>query len=90
MTTRTHYHVIESTPGYLPDDDSPFATYSRAEANGAAVELARQLREEGYRVYGSAKSGRYDAECSDHIYDLGRVIEIIPCAESDCAPEDES
>jgi hypothetical protein len=86
---RQHYHVIENTPGYLPEDDEPFATYSRKQANAVALDLARDLRANGYRVSGSAKSGGYYGTTNEKMYDLGRVIEVIPCTESDCAPNAE-
>lgn len=81
-----HYHVVENTPGYLPDSD-PSTHTSRLNAERDAAELARQLREDGYHTRGSARSGQIYAERDAR--DLGRVIEVIPCAESDCAEVDE-
>lgn len=78
---RQHYHVIENTPGYLPDSE-PATFTNRREANRYAAGLAAELREDGYHVYGSAESGLYSAERSAS--DLGRAIEVTPCTESDC------
>lgn len=74
------YHVVENTPGYLPDT-VPTCFKSRRAAESAAADLAREFREDGYRTYGSARIGLIHAERDEH--DLGRVIEIIEC-EEDC------
>ena len=43
-----HYHVIENTPGYLPDTDQPpFAYTSRRAAESYAKDLADEYREHG-------------------------------------------
>lgn len=78
MIQRSHYHVVEHTPGYMPDTEA--ATYAnRRDALAYAVSLARELREQGYRVSGSG--GNYYAERSRS--DLGRCIETVTCVE-DC------
>jgi len=83
--TRQHYHVVENTPGDLPEDDSPAVCTSRRHAEQCAAELGRQLRDEGYRrISGSASEGLAYYETSDKMYDLGRVIEILECRDADC------
>jgi len=87
--TRQHYHVVENTPGYMPEDDSPAICTSRREAEQRAAELGRQLRDEGYRrISGSASGGLAYYETSDKMYDLGRVVEIIPCRDTACEVRD--
>ena len=56
-----HYHVIENTPGYLPDDtEPPFAFTSRRVAEQSANEQANRYREEGEERPGRwTKSGRW-------------------------------
>lgn len=76
-----HYHVIENTPGYLPDSE-PACFRTKASAEAYARELAEELRGEGYHVSGSAKGGGYYAERSRD--DLGRVIEIVALDEPPC------
>lgn len=73
------WHVVENTPGYLPDSE-PMCFKSRRAAKSAAAGLARELREDGYRTYGSAKIGIIQAERDEH--DLGRVIEILECEDA--------
>ncbi|AEJ40878.1 hypothetical protein TPY_2718 [Sulfobacillus acidophilus TPY] len=81
-----HYHVIESTPGYLPDTEPACFTTLR-DAQRYAAELARELRDQGYRVSGTAETG-YVAEDPDKMADLGRVIEVIPMDGSPCEDAD--
>lgn len=61
--------VIENTPGYMPDSE-PAAFTNRKEAASYAYSLAKDLRDQGYKVIGS--DGFYDATL--HANDLGRVI----------------
>ena len=82
--SKPHYHVVENTPGYLPESD-PYTTTSRRDAERYAAQLAAELREEGYRVRGAR--GDYYAERDAD--DLGRVVEVMPCLD-DCAAEEES
>ena len=77
---RRKYHVVESTPGYLPEDPATCFS-SRRGAEGYAAELARELRDEGYHTSGSARRWSIWAERDEG--DLGRVIEITDC-EEDC------
>ena len=77
---RRHYHVIENTPGYMPDTEGSTHT-NRREAESYAASLARELREDGYKIDGSARRGYLYAERDN--WDLGRVIEINDCLE-DC------
>ena len=79
---KRHYHVIENTPGYLPDSD-PYITTRRADAERVASSLARELREDGYKTWGSARSWSIHAERDSS--DLGRVIEIVECTDDLCA-----
>ena len=68
--------VVENTPGYMPESD-PAEFASVADARAYARDLAETARDEGYRVTGSASSGRYDIADPGTTHDLGRVIEII-------------
>jgi hypothetical protein len=82
MTTEAQqFIVIESTPGYMPEDDEPaiFAEYADAVAH--ANELADELEEQGYATDRSwASGGNYyaiKAERSDTVApDLGRFIAV--------------
>lgn len=75
-----HYHVLCGLRGcYMPDDNSVYAT--RKDAERSAVWLAKNAREEGERVTGSAKSGYYTV--GEH-----NCIEITEC-DSDCNVEAE-
>lgn len=86
--TRQHYHVVENTPGYLPEDENPLVTTNRRAAEAYAAILGRELREQGYhRTGGSAREGLMYFELNAD--DLGRVIEIMPCTEADCIVEGE-
>jgi len=49
-----HYHVIENTPGYLPEDMDSFAYTSLRDAEQTAKEQA-----DSYREYGEEIPGRY-------------------------------
>jgi hypothetical protein len=81
--TMRHYHVIENTPGYLPDaDPATFGTF--AEARLYATILAGELRDDGY-VVADEGGGCYYAERT--VNDLGRVIETTACHESECDEE---
>ena len=81
MSPKAHYHVIENTPGYLPESE-PATFTNKREAGQYAYSLARELREAGYSVSGNQSDGYYGEM---HSNDLGRVIEITECQESDCA-----
>lgn len=76
-----HYHVIENTPGYMPDADPAMFTTKR-DAQAYAASLARELREDGYHCWGSASSG--SISCERNSDDLGRVIEINACDDAAC------
>ena len=79
---RTHYHVIENTPGYLPESE-PYVCRKAGDARAYLADLAYSLREDGYkRQSGSLRAGYLEfAQGSD---DLGRVIEMIPCDDAAC------
>ncbi len=83
-----HYHVVENTPGYMPESD-PAVFGSKRAAESYAAELARELREDGYHTSGSAQDGQIYAERDAD--DLGRVIEVSKCFEGreDCQPEED-
>lgn len=68
------YVVVENTPGYLPDEE-PAEFTNRREAGQYALSLARELKEQGYRVTGNMRDGYYAERDAD---DLGRIIEILP------------
>lgn len=79
-----HYHVVENTPGCMPDND-PACFRSRKAAERYAASLAEELRESGCRVSGSARNGGYYGELACD--DLGRVIEVVeidgpPCQDT--------
>lgn len=71
---KARWTVIESTPGYLPESDPALFTNKR-DAERYAAELARELRELGYAVTGSARFGVYWAEHEDL---PRRMIEVLP------------
>lgn len=71
---RYRYVVVENTPGYMPDSE-PVEFTNRREAGQYALSLARELREQGYRVTGNTRDGYYAERDAD---DLGRIIKILP------------
>lgn len=81
---RRHYHVLCGMPGYMPDDN--MAHTSRRAAEAEAAELARQCRDDGLRVTGSARDG-YDVSDPASLAYSG-YIEITDCYEDDCYNED--
>jgi hypothetical protein len=80
-----HWHVIENTPGYLPDSD-PATFSSFEEATSYAAELAEQLRDDDYQVDDEG-DGNYYAERDAR--DLGRVIETTECDGPECLNEED-
>lgn len=77
------YVVIESTPGYMPEDCDPFVTDDYSAAVAYANELADELEEQGYECDRSwASSNNYYAiKCelpreATVAPDLGRFIAI--------------
>ena len=76
-----HYHVLENTPGYMPESE-PSCHTSLHDAREAALELKRQLRENGYHVSGSLRDGYFYAARNHD--DLGRVIEIVEMEGEPC------
>ena len=84
--SRTHYHVGQNTPGYLPESDVETFT-NRKDAERAAAELKRYYTmdsEQAYTVEGSARAGRIDITRKDDSWDLGTVIWIDACHRDDC------
>lgn len=78
--------VIESTPGYLPEDDDPptFNDYADAVAN--LNDRCKEYEEDpdgNFEVeYGWASSGNYAAAVirdRDRMHDLGRWIAVEAC-----------
>jgi len=81
----THYHVVENTPGYLPDSDPEMFSSLRS-AVAYAAGLARELREDGYHgrtAFLRDRSGYLERDSRD----LGRSIEILSCCELACSRE---
>ena len=74
------YHVIENTPGYMPESE-PAHFNNKRDAQAYMAELARELRADGYHVSGNQRTGYY-AERSRA--DLGRVIALWDCEEDAC------
>jgi hypothetical protein len=81
------YHVLESMPGYMPDTE-PVHFNSLTNARAYMAELARELRDSGYKVYGNKTRG-YAAYQRGDEHDLGRVIEIYDCDEAECQNEED-
>jgi hypothetical protein len=78
---RKNFAVINYIGGYMPDNyDDGYP--SRASAESGAAEKARQWRDDGWIVCGSAKSGYVaypDRETIDSPYHLPTYIEVIEC-----------
>lgn len=70
---KCRYVVMENTPGYMPDTE-PAEFANRREVGQYALSLARELREQGYRVTGNMREGYYAERDAD---DLGRIIKIL-------------
>lgn len=82
------YMVIESTPGYLPDDDHPATFSDLSEARVYAQDLVCEICDEIYEGEAGLEGcftieGSFQEDLSVTIYDrskthdLGRVVEII-------------
>jgi hypothetical protein len=80
MVRTTHYHIIENTPGYMPDSE-PADFTNRGIAQSYMAQLARELREDGYKVSGNRRIGYYAERDSR---DLGRSIVMHICHEQFC------
>ena len=78
-----HYHVVENSPGCLPESDQTICA-TRKDAEQAAASRARELRTDGWDVLGKASDGYYFA-CRP-LDSMEQVIEIIRCTEAryDC------
>jgi hypothetical protein len=76
-----HFHVLVGLCGlYMPDDNVVCET--RKEAEDAARSIAKQYRDDGERVSGSAKSGYYTVG-ENH------CIEIADCDDAQCLDGDD-
>ena len=85
MTAR--YAVIESTPGYMPDDDDPATFTDRREALRYMVRLVREYRDSFYPINDFGGWLDREAGCAFLVdegrpHDLGRYFEIMECEES--------
>lgn len=86
------YVVLESTPGYMPDDDCPGAFATLRDARSYARDLVARLRE-----FHEQGEDRYTVSCDSRTaprqwyvvtnrpHDLGRVIEVVTIPEQDRA-----
>jgi hypothetical protein len=79
---RPRFVVIESTPGYLPEDDDPLVTDSYEEAVEEVNRICDELEDAGYVVDRSwaSQDNLYaaHAERPDMVApDLGRTVQII-------------
>ena len=75
-----HYHVMESTPGCLPESD-PACCDSLQAARDVALSLKRVLQDSGYTVPGNIRTeGAYWARQGGS----DRVVEIVPVLSGDC------
>ena len=118
-----HYHVIENTPGYLPDSDEPPYPYTnRRDAERGAQEATDRYREDtwicaGCECYGrdrdeharaqstlplsqrhrfvplytirGNRSDGYTVSDNSKLHDLGRVIYVDECSETECLEDNE-
>lgn len=81
-----HWHVVENTPGYLPESD-PATFDTEQEARDYAKSLADEFREEArYRKPGAIRSDGFGGYVigEPNSGDLGRVIEVMVCEEQSC------
>lgn len=91
----SRFVVIESTPGYMPEDDEPFVGLWE-EAHNHALELGAQLEEQGYSCNYSDANGagigvEFSIRCerSDTVApDLGRTIEVVEADDLDPPAEE--
>ncbi len=86
------YVVIESTPGYLADDDDPGTFVTLRDARAYARELVQRLREyhaEDEEQCTVSVDSRTAPRCwyvvTARQHDLGRIVEIVTIAEEDRA-----
>lgn len=84
-----HYHVVQNVPGYLPESDPDYAS-TLTEARQLAKERADRFREDDdirYRVAGNMRDGYYVTDPTRE-HDLGVVININECSDSECSEDD--
>jgi len=86
-----HYHIIENTPGYLPDSD-PYIVDTEEEAREAIKDIVSQWEEERSQLEDETEdistsddglSAWMDSR-SDYMHDLGRVASAELCLDAEC------
>lgn len=92
-----HYHVVSGISGYMPDSGGTCRT--KREAENAAKWYADAWREDGFKVYGSARKGGYwidrskwtdwDGAVQECDHAISGYVEINVCYEDDCDLEGE-
>ena len=80
MATRRHWHVMAGTVGCMPELAEIYDT--RRDAVAAAQEEVNQYRGAGRRVAGSISR--------DWVVSVDPInyVELYPCADPDCQPEE--
>jgi hypothetical protein len=81
-----HFHIVENTPGYLPDSDEDYRVETEAEAVEAVAEQVASYVESVEEVEATATvSGAGTTYVlvgrNDRMHDLGRVFEAMACTE---------
>lgn len=88
-----HYHVVENTPGYLPDSDDQTLFETEQDAIKYADELTDELVEvieellpdDQHASVAGRGTGFVMVGDPSKIHDLGRVISVIACTEQECS-----
>jgi len=69
--------VIDSTPGYMPEEMEPSRFRTKSEAVRFALELAQEYRELGHRI----RRHRMQWFCEQSRRDPGRLVEVLEVPE---------
>jgi len=85
-----NYSVIESTPGYLPEDDDPPVFDQYSEAFNFLVDCRKDVEADEYNYEDEEFMIEFVDELEDgyfvyydkrKMHDLGRIVEIVPLEE---------
>lgn len=79
------YAIIESTPGYLPEDDDPPVFDQYNEALNYLIDRYHELEdadeERVLEFKTDFKNGYFSYTDFRKMHDLGRIVEIVPVEE---------
>lgn len=81
-----HFHIVENTPGYLPESDEDYRVETEAEAvnevSAQVTEYVESIEEVGANATIAGAGTTYVlVGRDDRMHDLGRVFEALACVE---------